>query len=113
MTEENRVRGRRNKARSKEDERYVADALGGKRHWADAGGDVDVETALLAVQVKGTQSVPSDRMLAALDQVRGREKLGAAVFVRHGRPKRAVIVFDLIEFANWWGRDAEGEAVAQ
>lgn len=98
--------GKRNKARGKRDELLAAKALGGARFPADSGGPVDVETDLLAVQVKGSQTVPSDRQLAALDSARGGAKgnqVGCAVFVRHqgvGREMRAVIMFDLHEFAE-------------
>lgn len=99
-------RGVRAKRRGKIDERLVADMIGGKRYPADSGGPIDVESETLQLQVKGSGTVPSDRMLAALDTARGgsiETKLAGAAFVRHGGARiRTVIMFDLEDFARWW-----------
>ena len=106
--------GRLAKSRGKADERWVAKILGGARHPADTGGGEDVHvspgvaTQGLCVQVKGGQRLLNDTIRSGLDAARaamGPTELGCLVVIDRpaGRKTRAVVVFDLIEFARYHG----------
>ena len=87
----------------------MAKALGATRFPADSGGPLDAESDRLAIQVKSSQRVPSDAMLAALDTARHAApdgKLGVAVFERRsgrGKRRRAFVAVDIEDWAAWFG----------
>ena len=97
--------GRNSKRRSANDERDVAKATGGRRHWANIGGPEDVEHPTLAIQVKGGKSVTTviarGGMEGARQAAEGTDKLPALVTVdRSGTRTDRWISFPLDEFVN-------------
>jgi hypothetical protein len=92
-------------------ERVVARKLGGRRRGMDYG-PVDVEAGNLDLQVKALTVQPSlNAIRAMVDVIPKRESAlrGAVIADRPGRGRRVrwTIVFDLDEYAEWYGgRDA-------
>lgn len=103
-----RVSASQNKARGAADERDIAKRLGGKRHPADTGGDEDIEHPELCIQVKGGGTVVTEVMRGAMASAKAAAnhpaKLPAVALVdRRGTRLQRYIVFDLDQWAAWYG----------
>jgi hypothetical protein len=110
-----KVSSARNKARGKQDERDIAERLGGRRHPADTGGCEDVEHDFLVIQVKGGLKVINNTIRDGLASARagaaGQNKLPCvAVVDRSGTRIQRYIVFGLEEWAAWNGLPKQEEA---
>lgn len=106
-----RVTAARNKARGAQDERDIARRLGGKRHPADTGGCEDIEHPELCIQVKGGSAVVTEAlrrgMASAKAGSRDGAKLAAVALVdRRGTRLARYLVFDLDQWAHWYGYGA-------
>ena len=111
-----KVSARQNKQRGKQDERDIARFLGGKRHLADTGGPEDVQHDWLAIQVKGGKTVITqairDGMASAKLAATGRNVLPVvAVVDRRGSRLDRYLVFDLHQFASWYGLGPKEESI--
>ena len=105
-----RVSASRNKARAKQDEKDVAEILGGTRHWADTGGKEDVEHPDFAIQVKGGLRVINgtirEGIEAAKQAAEGTGKLPLCILVdRSGTRVRRYTLTELEAFATWSARN--------
>ena len=106
----------RNKARAKQDEKDVAEILGGTRHWADTGGKEDVDHPLFAIQVKGGLRVINgtirEGIEAAKQAAEGTGKLPLCALVdRSGTRVHRYALTELEAFATWSANRETGGAV--
>lgn len=97
----------RQKAIGSAAERVVARKLGGRRRGQDYG-PVDVEAGNLELQVKALTIQPSlNAIRAMVDGIpKSEHRLrGAVIADRPGRGRRVrwTIIFDLDEYADWYG----------
>jgi hypothetical protein len=90
----------------KDFERRVADVVGGKRHWANAGGKVDIETDNLVIQCKEVKAMPLNQLskLVVMIEEEGKRvgKTGLVAIKSHegrGHPTPALVVMRMETWA--------------